>query len=176
MSAKIVKTEQLSFPACRLIGRRYTEADRKDGGFAHKWGECFSGNLFALLEQLPLLEGDDFYDGSYIGAMRMADGVFEYWIGMFFPEDTAVPENLESAGLPAASCALFWIYGNEGSGEIYGMNAERLCQAELDRRGWMRKEDGWHFERYSCPRFTDPDAEGNVILDYGIPLECENTI
>ena len=48
--------------------------------------------------------------------------------------------------------------------------AEALCQAELDRRGWVRKDAGWHFERYNCPRFTTPDAQGNVILDYGVPL------
>lgn len=50
------------------------------------------------------------------------------------------------------------------------MSAEALCQAELDRRGWVRKDAGWHFERYNCPRFTTPDAQGNVILDYGVPL------
>ena len=33
-------------------------------------------------------------------------------------------------GLPEETCALFWIYGSESSGEIYGMSAEALCQAE----------------------------------------------
>lgn len=171
MAAKLVKVEKASFPAVRLIGRRYTEADRKDGTFSHKWGEWFARGLFSALEKLPLPEKDCFCDGSYIGAMRMLDGVFEYWIGMFFPPDAAVPEGYSHADLPENSLALFWIYGNEGSGELYGMSAERLCQAELDQRGWTRKADGWHFERYNCPRFTAPDAEGNVILDYGIPLE-----
>lgn len=32
--------------------------------------------------------------------------------------------------------------------------------------------DDWCFERYSCPRFTTPDAEGSVILDYGISVEA----
>ena len=118
MAAKIVKTEKLLRPACRLTGLRYTEADRKNGSFSHKWAEWFSQGLFAPLEQAPL----------------------------------------------------FWIYGSESSGEIYGMSAEALCQAELDRRGWVRKDAGWHFERYNCPRFTTPDAQGNVILDYGVPL------
>ena len=93
--------------------------------------------------------------------MRMADGGFEYWIGMFLPQDAPVPEGYEHMDLPEETCALF---------EIYGMSAEALCQAELDRRGWVRKDAGWHFERYNCPRFTTPDAQGNVILDYGVPL------
>ena len=142
MAAKIVKTEKLLRPACRLTGLRYTEADRKNGSFSHKWAEWFSQGLFAPLEQAPR-DPDGFLDGSYVGAMRMA------------PEET---------------CALFWIYGSESSGELYGMSAEALCQAELDRRGWVRKDAGWHFERYNCPRFTTPDAQGNVILDYGVPL------
>ena len=91
-------------------------------------------------------------------------------IGMFLPQDAPVPEGYEHMDLPEETCALFWIYGSESSGEIYGMSAEALCQAELDRRGWVRKDAGWHFERYNCPRFTTPDAQGNVILDYGVPL------
>lgn len=102
--------------------------------------------------------------------MRMADGGFEYWIGMFLPQDAPVPEGYEHMDLPEETCALFWIYGSESGGELYGMSAEALCQAELDRRGWVRKDAGWHFERYNCPRFTTPDAQGNVILDYGVPL------
>lgn len=174
MAAKIVKTEKLRRPACRLVGRRYTEADRKNGSFAHKWAECFDQGFFGPLEQAaPSRDGDGFFDGSYIGAMRMAEGGFEYWIGLFLPQDAPVPEGYGCAELPEEECALFWIYGNESSGELYGMSAEALCQAELDRRGWVRRDAGWHFERYNCPRFTAPDSQGNVILDYGIPLAAK---
>lgn len=173
MAAKIVKTEKLLRPACRLIGLRYTEADRKNGSFSHKWAEWFDRGLFAPLEQAAQ-DPDGFFDGSYIGAMRMTEAGFEYWIGLFLPQDAPVPAGYGYADLPEEDCALFWVYGDESSGEIYGMSAEALCQAELDKRGWMRKDTGWHFERYNCPRFTTPDAQGNVILDYGVPLASEN--
>ena len=62
--------------------------------------------------------------------MRMADGGFEYWIGMFLPQDAPVPEGYEHMDLPEEDCALFWIYGSESSGELYSMSAEALCQAE----------------------------------------------
>lgn len=42
---------------------------------------------------------------------------------------------------------------------------------ELKALGLKRKEDDWCFERYNCPRFTMPDENGNVILDYGISIE-----
>ena len=115
MAAKIVKTEKLLRPACRLTGLRYTEADRKNGSFSHKWAEWFSQGLFAPLEQAPR-DPDGFLDGSYVGAMRMADGGFEYWIGMFLPQDAPVPEGYEHMDLPEETCALFWIYGSETGG------------------------------------------------------------
>ena len=53
------------------------------------------------------------------------------------------------------------------------MNDE--CIAKLEENG-MRdfKSDEnnreYIFERYNCPRFTEKDEQGNVILDYGIYL------
>ena len=51
------------------------------------------------------------------------------------------------------------------------MEAHRLCLDELTRHGWTRVEDGWCFERYNCPRFPPPDADGRVILDYGFSVK-----
>lgn len=175
MAAAIVKSEKTVRPACRLIGLRYREADRVDGSFSHKWGEWFQKGLFAPLEQIALPAGaDGFFDGSYIGAMRALERDFEYWIGMFLPPDSPVPAGYRYTDLPEEPCALLWLRGREDGGEIYGMEAMRLCDAELARRGWRQRDSGWFFERYNCPRFTTPDAEGNVILDYGIPLEGED--
>ena len=169
--AEIIKSEKLEFPRLRLVGRRYTEADRKNGSFGEKWGEWFGNGLFAPLERLPRPESVEAFDGSYIGAMRMLNGEFEYWIGMFLPEGGETPEGYEQVSLPGGSCALLWIHGSESTGEIYGMEAVRLCYAEMERRGWKELEGGWQFERYNCPRFTAPDQDGKVILDYGIFLE-----
>ena len=67
--------------------------------------------------------------------------------------------------------AVLWKRGDEYNGELYGLEAHNLCLEELQRNGWVRREDDWCFERYNCPRFTTPDAEGRVILDYGISVE-----
>ena len=171
MSVKIVKAEKVAFPACCLIGRRYTDADRKDGGYYHKWWGWFTRNLFAPLDRLPRPEGDAFCDGSPVGAMRIENGMFEYWIGKFFPADTPSPEGYAYVDLPESRCALFWIYGNGERREIYGMEAARLRQDEMERQGWTPRENGWWIEHYNCPRFTTPDDDGNVILDYGIFLK-----
>jgi hypothetical protein len=50
--AKVIKAFKESFPPLRLIGRRYTDADRgPDGGFSQKWGEWFERGWFQPLEQ-----------------------------------------------------------------------------------------------------------------------------
>ena len=42
-----------------------------------------------------------------------------------------------------------------------------ILRLEEEGFAWKADKDGvmWCFERYSCPRFTTPDEEGNVILD-----------
>lgn len=155
-------------PACRFIGRRYTPADSISGSYAHKWGEWWQNGLFEPLEKLPHLPivGD-----STIAAMRVVDGMLEYWIGFFCPADTAVPEGYEAAQIGPRRYAVLWEKGNEKNGELYGLEAHQQCLTELARHGWKRVEDDWCFERYNCPRFTTPDEEGLVILDYGISVE-----
>lgn len=167
MTAKIVNTKRESFPASRFIGKKYSESDRVNGGFGAKWGEWHSMNMFAPLQtKMPLAENDN----SFIGAMRINNGVFEYWIGMFFKAGTEVPNGYEYVDIEALDFAVFWLYGNEQNGEIYGMDNHNMCLLEIDKQGWRRNEDYWCFERYNCPRYSTPDEKGNVILDYGISL------
>ena len=72
--------------------------------------------------------------------------------------------------IEALDYAVCYLQGKEGSSEFYAMETHNLCLEEIKRLGLQRKEDDWCFERYNCPRFTTPDADGNVILDYGIAI------
>ena len=123
---------------------------------------------FALLEAKPRLEvnGD-----AYIGAARVKDGVFEYWIGMFYPIDTESFEGFEAMDMDACEYAVCYLYEKESSREFYTAQTHQMCLAELEARGLQVKEGEWRFERYNCPRFTTPDEKGNVILDYALPIE-----
>ena len=82
-------------PSLRFIGKRYTNADRI-GGFGHKWGEWF-----ASLEKLGELQD---IENGYIGFMRCdfssIENTFEYWIGMFLPENTEAPVGFAFIDLP----------------------------------------------------------------------------
>ena len=154
---KIIDVKKEIWPECVLIGKRGTN-----------WGEWWGNDWFSPLEKQPALpENGD----AYIGAVRVVNGQPERWIGMFFPEGTAAPEGYEAVHIPGKSYAVCYLRDKEGSGDFYTMDTHNMCLEELKVRGLKRKEDDWCFERYNCPRFTTPDENGNVILDYGIAIE-----
>lgn len=68
--------------------------------------------------------------------------------------------------IPAGDIGICWIYGNESTGELYGIEPHNACVKKIEEQGWKVAENSWFFERYQCPRFTTPDEKGNVILDY----------
>ena len=160
MAVKILEVKRESFPAARLIGKKYEHGPN--------WGEWWQNDWFSVLEQKERLSmnGD-----AYIGAVHIVDGMPEYWIGMFFPVDTEVPEGFDFVDMEALEYAVCYLYDKEGSGDFYSMETHEMCLEELKSLGLKRKEDDWCFERYNCPRFTTPDEAGNVILDYGISIE-----
>lgn len=154
---KIIDIKKESWPACVFIGKQGTN-----------WGEWWSNGWFAPLEAQPALpENGD----AYIGAVRIVDGVPQRWIGMFFPEGTPAPEGYEAVNIPAKNYAVCYLKDKEGSGDFYTQETHEACLAALKQQGYTRSEGDWCFERCNCPRFTTPDAEGMVILDYGIAIE-----
>lgn len=80
--------------------------------------------------------------------MHIVDGMPEYWIGMFFPADTEVPERFEYVDIELLNYAVCYLYDKENSGEFYTMDTHNMCLAELKARHFNRKEDDWCFERY----------------------------
>ena len=169
--AEIIKTYRQSVVATRFIGKKYGDKDRDEhGGFGTKWGEWHATGLFDVIEkQIPENWSEIQEDGgAYIGLMRWKDGEpFQYWIGMFTPENTVVPEGFGYIDFDASDLGVCWVYGKMEDGEIFCQ--EEKCAEKLTEEGFeiaVDKEGAyWHFERYACPRFTIPDEKGNVILD-----------
>lgn len=163
---EIKKVYKESVPKVKLIGKRLTNSDRDENGtFAHYWQKSFHEGWF---DTLKLCDGVPGIDDDYLGVMRMTGdkgNEFEYWIGMFRSPDAKVPEGFESVEIAAGEIGVCWMYGNDKSGELYSMEASDLSMAALKEQGWSYDEAGWFLERYNCPRFTDPDEKGNVILD-----------
>lgn len=177
MGIEIINVRKEHLPSLRLIGHCYTDADRDTaGGFGSKWGKWFQNGWFEELEKLDLLQN---VENGYLGLMGGSEkeNSFQYWIGMFFPENTPVPEGFESVDIPEGDVGVCWIKGREDTGEIYGETAHNMCMEKLTENGMGICRDDfhgsaekwrWFFERYNCPRFTEKNEDGTVILDYGM--------
>lgn len=159
MAVKLLEIKRESWPAVRLIGKKYSDAPN--------WGEWWEKGWFEALEakQCSPMNGD-----AYVGAVHIVNGRPERWIGMFFPADTSVPEGFESVDMEPLDYGVCYLSGKEGDGDFFTMETHNMCLEALRADGFVRKEDDWCFERYNCPRYTTPDGEGNVILDYGISV------
>ena len=156
--AEIIKVYKESVPAMRLIGKKYTNQDRVNGLFGVKWDEWFKNNWFDQLEKLGTPDG---LDNGYIGYMNCDEkGEFNYWIGVFTPENTTVPDGFDSLDFPAGSLGICHVYGKEP--EVYCN--EEMCCDKLKTEGY-KVDDRGCFERYNYPRFCEPDDKGNIILD-----------
>lgn len=159
---KIIKTFRQHVPAMRFIGKAY-------GEFGH-WGDWFANGWFEEIERA--MGGADTIcrqwenGGGYVGLERRKEGEpFVYWIGMFTPAGTAVPEGFRSIDFPAGNLGICWLYGSEGDVHQTGG-----CRGQLASQGMevLPDADGavWSFENCLCPRYTTPDETGNIILDY----------
>lgn len=171
---KITRIYTQHFPARRFIGKKYGDPDRVNGGFGKQWGDFFENGWFEVIEKAAKSPVDEGFEdgGAYIGLMRCKDGdPFEYWVGMFLPPDTPVPDGFEERDFAEGELGIGWIYGPEW--DLYGHESD--VAAKLGEEGIKLKNDEagacWFFERYACPRFTTPDEEGNVILDIGFFVE-----
>ena len=160
--AEIIKVFKENIPTLRFIGKKYDK-------FGH-WGEWWQNGWFDMLEKtmggtekiLSVWENG----GGYIGIERRAEGQpFEYYIGMLTPENTIVPDGFISIDFENLSLGTCWIYGKENE-----VHDTRECKQKLVENGMelWRDENGavWSFENCLCPRYTTPDDNGNIILDY----------
>ncbi len=165
---EIIKVYRQGVPAMRFIGKKYGDNDRVNGNFSIKWNEWFSNNWFSFEKEVNQTFKETYEDwDAYIGLIRWKEGdPFEYWIGMFVPEDKSIPDGFEYVDFPKGNLGVCWVYGKEGDlyyprdGRYFTKMGEAGYRIVKDKNGAC-----WFFERYGCPRFTTPDAKGNVILD-----------
>lgn len=161
--AEIIKTFREAVPSMRFIGKKYP-------GFGGWWGEWFANGWFDQIEEA--MRGTDSIlkiwenGGGYVGLERRCpDKPFEYWLGMFTPADTTVPQGFDCVDFPAIGLGTCWIYGKES--EVH--NTAECCNSvkSHNMQIWHDAENGvWSFENCVCPRYTTPDEQGNIIMDY----------
>lgn len=161
--AEIIKAYREKIPAMRFIGKKYSEFGHWDDWFANGWFDEIE-NTMGGVDAICQLWKDG---GAYVGLEQHKEGEsFNYWIGMFTPPETSVPEGFRFLDFPESFLGVCWIYGEEEATHgVTGMCAQKLAEEGMEIAA---DSDGslWSFENCLCPRFTTPDEKGNVILDY----------
>jgi predicted transcriptional regulator YdeE len=167
LSAEIIKVYQQEIPATRFIGKRYTKSDMIDGMFSHVWEEWGNNGWFDIVEGMS--SADLFIDSDgMIGMFKMYENEFEYWLGMFFPADTKVPDGFQSIDFSEHKIAVCWVKGVMP--DIFFLGNE--CIAKIKESGYEHQayEDNgntiwWYYERYATGRSENPADDGTIILD-----------
>ena len=174
MAFEIVNVLKEHFPALRLIGKRYTDADRDaGGGFGEKHREWHEKACCAGLAKL----GAPGMENGMFGLMALNSDDhknFAYWIGYLFPPGTPVPDGFSSLDLPESDLGVAWIRGK--CPDVFGLDPHNAALAKLRENGMgnLRGNAGGEntlvfFERYNPQRFQ-PDEQGVFTLDYGFYL------
>ncbi len=162
-SQGIIKTYKQEIPALRFIGKKYTETEFSEKSVLNSLDDwCFKKMFDAILETSH--EGLDFGGAnSYIGLMKNADGkVSEYWIGMFMPQGTAVPQVYEMIDFPSSTLAVCGVYGKRDA----IINYDSECRKKLTEEGIQLKNEGWFFQRFNWRDFFKEDKFGKRVLEY----------
>jgi len=161
-----MKTYQQSVGPMRFIGKKYVNEDRGPNGlFSNQWQAWFQNGWFDVLKRVMDVSFLEAYPEGIaeIGLMRERDGTFdtfEYWIGYFMRENTAVPDGFDFVDFPESRLGVCWVHGTED--EVFGQEA--ACLDQLKDEG-MQSTSDWCFERYVPERFESPDENGRIILD-----------
>lgn len=164
---EIIRCYRQYVPAVRFIGIKYGISDTVNRSFGIKWREWMKANRFdslmALCTTEYLAENED--GDAYIGLLRWKkDEPFEYWIGMFLPDGTVVPDGFAYHDFPAAVLGVCWVKGSRAT--IFFQ--EEKCDERLISDGMkiIADEQGayWYFKRYTNSRFEKPDENGHVIV------------
>jgi hypothetical protein len=165
MPAEIIKCERISHPPLRFIGKRFT-------GYPD-WSLFWANNWFEEIEKAGERAGLN--DGSYCVLTGFTAEGIEFYLGEFFPAKTPVPEGFDHADLPAMEAGICYIKGTEKDCVDFVVYHREQLLAELSKNGMTAAQGAapprWaSFERDNCPRWTTPDGDGKVILDYAIYL------
>src|SRR5690606_13196916 len=107
-----------AIPAVKFIGKKYNDTDRVNGGFGFAWQQWLEQNwcdpiieAAGGIDALTNLYEDGF---SNLGYMRYKEGEpFEYWIGIFAPPETEIPNGYDGFHIEASNCGICWYKGQE---------------------------------------------------------------
>ncbi len=170
--AELIKFEVKELPKLCVIGKelRYNMEELMKGNnpIGPFWTKCFADNIFAELEK----QEQFIFDKAYVGFMSEwdnSDGNSSYICGIMFKEGAVVPDGFVMKEIQPTKAAVSWIRGKDTADVCIG--AHEMTEKAISENGQSSEGLTWCMELYNCPRFTNPDENGEIILDYYIPIK-----
>ncbi|MFY9166475.1 MAG: GyrI-like domain-containing protein [Limnochordia bacterium] len=164
---RLVHFEVKDLPQLCVVGKAIqVPKEMESNPIPALWHQCFDDGTFATLETLREYHVAEDYVG-WIG--DWGEESFTYICGMLMKPEVPVPEGFEGRILPAGRAAVAWIKGQEA--EVLFAAHTVTMEALLGKGYEYDQAAGWSMELYNCPRYTEPDAKGELILDYYIPVK-----
>ncbi len=169
--ARLIKFEVVELPKIYLVGKevKYTiEVHKKgDNRISAFWDKCLADGTFSALEK----QQEYVYQPAYVGTCIYSDmgyGNFSYICGMLFKQGVTVPEGYVVHEIGEEKIGVCWIKGKDAADVC--SNAHEITMQAIKNNGLCPNQMKWSMQLFTNPRFTIPDANGEVILDYYIPL------
>ena len=174
---EIIKVYRENSVKLRFIGKKYDNADRLNGSFSvkEKWNEWFKHSWFDILENITNKSRDSLQENknTYIGLLRnKPKEPFQYWIGIFAPDNTEIPDGFECIDFPKSEIAVCRVCGEKT--EIYlseGLELFDFCNKRLKEKEINHAHDKdnvcWVIERYNSNFFMKNDDNENIIMEVG---------
>lgn len=169
--AELLQCIITKMPKVMVVGKELipdmTRLNKGENPIPEFWNQCFKDNIFANLEA----QDSALLNSDYVGVMytdKATGQAFRYLVGMLMSEDAVIPEGYQTFLIDACEVGIGYIRGEEGD---VLMNAHRLTSEAIQRLNRSATQLPWIMELYNCPRWTNPDENGKVILDYYLPLD-----
>ncbi|ACL74790.1 GyrI-like domain-containing protein [Ruminiclostridium cellulolyticum] len=96
------------------------------------------------------------------------DGDFSYIVGMLMKDGVSVPEGYYYKDIEETDVAIGWIKGRD-TADVHS-SAHPLTEEAIKENGYKCDKMKWCMELYNCPRYSTPHENGDITLDYYIPI------
>lgn len=167
----LIKLEIDEIPEVMFVGKEIkhnrnamAEGDNPIPAF---WARCFQDGTFQALEAMH----SHIYHYGYAGVMLDWDekyNHFTYVVGMMMKPGADIPRGFVSHTINAAKVAIGWLQG-KGASDV-GANAYEHTERAVYENGYSCNHMKWCMELFTHPRYTTPDKNGNIIMDYYLPV------
>jgi len=165
----IIKTHKQELPALRFIGKKYSTPDFSFKAILDNLESGCIDHLFEAIENQSDKDPAALYEGgnAYIGLVKHnGSEVIEYWIGMFMPQNTGVPQGYAMIDFPKSNLAVCSVYGKRNDIINYDSECRDKLTADYPEFRKNQTDNSWFFLRFNWRDFFKEDKFGKRVLEY----------